>query len=252
VQISGKELRQLASSVDDQHRDAMRTVRSELEEVHFGETARFLVRNRRRFLKRAGAGGAILTVGSMFGPLKFFSPAGAQETDAAAEIALAQFAASVELAAVAAYQAAIDSGKVTDSNIGAVATLFQSHHMEHAGALNGLVTANGGDAAPANASLLAAVGPTLQAAADQTAVLDIAFGLEQAAASTYLLGMGILTIPEAFNALASILPIEAQHATALGAALGKTAEQYLPPFESTEETAGTAAALDPTALPIEG
>ena len=55
---------------------------------------------RRRFLKRAGVGGAVVAAGSFFAPSAFMSFAGAQSfTDED----LAAFAQSVELAAVAAY-----------------------------------------------------------------------------------------------------------------------------------------------------
>jgi rubrerythrin len=237
----------LAQSVDDQHRDAMRTVREELEEVHFGETASLLRQSRRQLLKKAGAGGALLTIGNMVVPFTRLLPAAAAQE--LTDIDIATFAASVELAAVQAYQVAIDSGKVTDAAVGAAATLFQSHHQEHAGAFNGLVTQNGGTEAGPNQAILDAFGPMLTGAADQTAILEIAFGLEQAAASTYLFALGALTVPEAYSATATILPIESQHAVVLGFVLGKAPADYLPSFESVTEGPGTAAALDPAQFP---
>lgn len=244
MHISARELRSLVERVDDQHRDGMRTARQELEEVHFGETARRLGSTRRQLLGRAVAGGAVLAIGTSLVPVGRLLPAAAAQT--LSDVDIARFAASVELAAVAAYQAAVDSGKVTDSAVGAAATTFQSHHREHAAAFNGLVTTNGGEEAPANAAVLAEFGPLLESAADQAALLEIAFQLEQAAASTYLFALGALTVPAAYSAVATILPVESQHAVVLGTVLGKAPADYLPGFETQD------AALDPAALPIEG
>jgi rubrerythrin len=230
--------------VDDQHRDGMRTVRSELEELHFGETAQQHGSSRRQLLGRAAAGGAMLTLGSALVPVTRLLPAAAAQE--LTDVDVARFAASVELAAVDAYQAAIDSGLVTDAAVGAAATTFQSHHAEHAAAFNGLVTANGGEEAGSNQAVLAAFGPMLQSAADQAALLEIAYQLEEGAASTYLFGLGVLTVREAYSAVATILPIESQHATVLGTVLGKAPGDYLPSFINTD------AALNPADFPIEG
>jgi len=244
VQITARELRSLVEQVDDQHRDGMRSVRSDLEELHLGETAQRLGSTRRQLLQRAVAGGAVLTLGGGFVPVGRLLPAaGAQELT---DIDIASFAASVELAAVDAYQAAIDSGKVTDAAVGAAATTFQSHHREHAAAFNGLATANGADEVGSNQAVLAAFGPMLASAVDQDALLEIAFQLEEGAASTYLFALGALTVPAAYSATATILPIESQHATVLGTVLGKGPGDYLPAFVNTD------AALDPADFPIEG
>ena len=244
MHITARELRSLVERVDDQHRDGMRTVRSELEEVHFGETAQRLGSTRRQLLGRAAAGGAMLTLAGSFVPVSRLLPAAAAQE--LTDVDIASFAASVELAAVDAYQAAIDSGKVTDAAVGAAATTFQSHHREHAAAFNGLATANGADEVGSNAAVLAAFGPMLESAADQAAILEIAFQLEEGAASTYLFALGALTVPEAYSATATILPIESQHATVLGTVLGKTPDEYLPAFITQD------AALNPADFPIAG
>lgn len=243
MQISARELRSLVERVDDQHRDGMRTVAEELEEVHVGETASRLGPTRRRILAQAAAGGATLVIGGALVPVSRLLPAAAAQELTDADIA--RFSASVELAAVAAYQAAIDSGKVTDAAVGAAAATFRSHHEEHAGVFNALATSNGLDAAPANATVLAQFAPMLEAAGDQTAILEIALQLEEAAASTYLFALGALTVREAYASVATILPIESQHAVVLATVLGKPADTYLPAFVTQD------AALDPAALPIE-
>jgi hypothetical protein len=221
----------------------MRTVTEELDELHFGTTARRLDPSRRQVLHRAAAGGTLLTIGPALVPVSRLLPSAAAQ--APSDVDIARFAASVELAAVAAYQVAIDSQKVTEPAVGTAATTFQAHHREHGAAFNSLATANGADAAPANATILAQFGPMLDAAADQAALLEIAYQLEEAAAATYLFALGALTVPEAYSAVATILPIESQHATVLGTVLGKEAGGYLPSFITQD------AALDPAALPIE-
>ena len=244
MHITARELRSLVERVDDQHRDGMRTARAELEEVHFGDTAKRLGSTRRQLRGRAAAGGAMLSFGSALVPVSRLLPAAAAQE--VTDVDLARFAASVELAAVDAYQNAIDSGLVTDQAVASAATTFQSHHAEHAAAFNGLATANGADEAGSNQAVLAAFGPQLEAAADQTALLEIAYSLEEGAASTYLFALGVLTVPEAYSAVATILPIESQHATVLGTVLGKGADEYLPSFVNTDQ------ALDPAEFPIEG
>lgn len=245
MHITARELRALTERVDDQHRDAMRTVRGELEELHFGDTAKAFGSTRRQVLTRAAAGGAMLTFGSALLPVSRLLPAAAA-VQGLTDVDIASFAASVELAAVGAYQAAIDSGLVTDEAVGAAATTFQGHHTEHAAAFNGLATANGAEEVGANQAVLAAFGPMLEAAADQAGLLEIAFQLETGAASTYLFALGALTVPEAFSATATILPIESQHATVLGTVLGKAPGDYLPSFETQD------AALNPADFPIAG
>ena len=244
MHITARELRSLVERVDDQHRDGMRTVRSELDELHFGETGQRLGSTRRQLLGRAAAGGAMLTLAGTLVPVSRLLPAAAAQE--LTDVDIASFAASVELAAVDAYQAAIDSGKVTDAAVGAAATTFQSHHREHAAAFNGLATANGAEEVGSNQAVLTAFGPMLEAAADQAAILEIAYQLEEGAAATYLFALGALTVPEAYAATATILPIESQHATVLGTVLGKSADEYLPAFISQD------AALNPADFPIAG
>jgi hypothetical protein len=244
VHISARELHTLVEQVDDQHRDGMRTVRAELEELHLGETGRRLGSTRRQVLQRAAAGGAVLTIGGALVPVRRLLPAAAAQE--ITDVDIASFAASVELAAVDAYQAAIDSGKVTDTAVAGAATTFQSHHREHAAAFNGLATANGAAEVGSNQAVLDAFAPMLASAADQAALLEVAYQLEEGAASTYLFALGVLSVPEAYSATATILPIESQHATVLGTVLGKGADAYLPAFITTE------AALNPADFPIEG
>jgi hypothetical protein len=89
------------------------------------------------------------------------------------------------------------------------------------------------------------VTPQLTAAKTENDVVALAYGLENAAAATYIFALGVLNSEAAFNAVASVMPVEAQHAIALGFVLGKPLDEkgFMPSFETTE------AALDPAKFP---
>jgi rubrerythrin len=240
MEISESSLKGLVREIDEQHRDGMTTMASDIRELH-AATRQFRT-SRRGFLKKTGMGGAALTIGSVVLPVSRLVPAGAQELD---DKAIATFAASVEHAAVEAYKAAGASGKVGTAAVVQAATTFAGHHAEHAKAFEGAA----GGPVKANAKLLAAVGDQLKGAKDERAVLEIALDLENAAAATYLFGLGALKSPQALQLAASILPIEAQHAVAIGLVLGKSGKDLFPAggennaFETREQ------ALDPSRFP---
>ena len=243
MQITAKELRHLASDVDDMHRDAMRTFAEEAAELHLDASRRA----RRSFLKTSGlaaAGGTLLaTTGGLATFTRLGGLASAQElTDSA----IAGYAQGIELAAVAAYEAA--APKLSGDTL-AVASLFARHHQEHADAF-GAVAGSDAQTEP-NAKLVADVTPTLEAVAaaepsdDLTAqILGFAKGVENQAAYTYAFALTALQDPAYAAATSTILPIEAQHAVVLGTVLGRDAGDYLPPFET--ETA----AILPTDYPV--
>lgn len=242
MQISAKQLRQMASDVDDQHHEAMRTFSEEASELHLGAAQA----SRRRFLHRAGAAGAAGAVLSVGGGLVPFSrlvgTAAAQ--DVLTDTSIAGFAQSVELAAVAAYEAAAPA---LSGDVLAVAELFLSHHQAHADAFGAVA---GDDARPEpNPALVEAVTPTLQAVSDAVAsgqdvttdVLRFAKVVENQAAYTYAAALTLLTDPAYAAATSTILPIEAQHATVLSLALGEGPDQWFPTgaFESAALGDGT-------------
>jgi rubrerythrin len=163
----------------------------------------------------AGAGGALLSVGSSFSPAKsLLSFAAAQ--GGLDDMTIAGYAQSVELAAVKAYEAAAPA---LSKAVLPVGQLFLSHHQQHADAFGGV--AGDKKATGPNAKLLAAVGPILAKIKDQTGALEFAFVLENQAAYTYAAALTLLQNKDYAAATSTILPIEAQHATVLGLALGK-------------------------------
>lgn len=240
MEISERHLRQLAAAVDEQHRDGMATMASDIAELH-AETRNFRTGDRRSFLRQAGVGAGALTIGSSVLAFRSILPAAAQDKELT-DGDIAAFAESVELAAVEAYKAAAGSGKL-EAAVVEVGTMFAGHHAEHAKAFGG---ASGGAAkGKPNAKLLAAVGDQLKKAGDQKGILQIAYDLEEAAAATYLFALGALKSKAALQLTASILPVESQHAVVLGSALGKPATDYVPTFQTSDK------AVDPAKFPVE-
>ncbi|MDP9075772.1 MAG: ferritin-like domain-containing protein, partial [Actinomycetota bacterium] len=180
-----------------------------------------------------GMGGLAVAIGGVVVPVAgMVSSASAQTLD---DTAIAKFAESIELAAVAAYMAAGASGKVKTPAVLAAVNVFAGHHQAHAKAFGAFA----GDAATAkpNPTLLQTVGDQIKAAPDEEAVLGIAFQVENGAASTYLFAISAFTSQETLSATASILPVEAQHAAVLGHVLGKDPADmtYLPPFQTQDQ-----------------
>jgi rubrerythrin len=136
---------------------------------------------------------------------------------------IAAFAESLELAAVAAYQAA--AAKITTPAVASAAGTFAGHHSQHATAFASL--AKGAATGKPNPKLLQTIAGELHDAPDEKTTVKIAFDLENAAASTYLYALGVLSAAGALQLTASILPVESQHAVVLGQVLG------LPMFEAT-------------------
>lgn len=237
MEISERELRQLARDVDEQHRDGMATMASDIAELH-AETRRFRVAGGGGALRKAGFGAGVLTIGGSGLTIANMMPAAAADLD---DGDIASFAESVELAAVEAYKAAAASGKLQPAVVD-VGTTFAGHHAEHAKAFGG--AAGSKATGMPNPKLLEAVGGQLKAAQDQAAILKIAYDLENAAAATYLFAIGALKSSAALALTASILPVESQHAVVLGQALSKPATDFVPSFQTQT------GAVDPAKFPV--
>lgn len=136
---------------------------------------------------------------------------------------IAGYAQGIELAAVAAYTAA---APLLSAGVLPVAELFMSHHQQHADAF-GAVAGEFAVTEP-NSVLIAAVTPTLESLTDEAGALEFAFVLEGQAAYTYAAALTLLQDPAYAAATSTILPIEAQHQTVLGLALGKDVAAVFP------------------------
>jgi hypothetical protein len=242
VEISEQSLQALVAATDDQHRAGMASLPEDIRELH-SEVRRarpVLARDtdQRRLLRNVGIGAAVITIGSQVLPIGSLLGRAAALDDGA----IAAFAQSVELTAVAAYTAAAKSGLVTTKAVLDAATTFAGHHTEHAAAFG--AAAGAGATNKLNQKLLDALSPGLAAAKSEKDVLKLAYDLENAAAATYLFALGALTSKAALQLTASILPVEAQHAVVLGQVIGADAATLLPPFET--ETAF----VDPAKFPV--
>jgi hypothetical protein len=217
---------------------AERELRSMLRAV--ADRYRVMGPTRRRFVRGAGLGAVTVAIGPSLLSLSRRSRSAPAQQSGDPEITA--FAESVELALVEAYQAAATSGKITTPAVADAAGAFAEHHQEHGAAFG----AAAGSAATgrANPGLLDEVADQLEGAADENDVVEIAFGLESAAAATHLFALGALESPDALQATASILPVEAQHAVVLGVVLGKPATELFPTFENQDR------ALDSETFPV--
>lgn len=244
MEISARELKQLADEVDDLHREGMRTFREEVAELHLA--AARTARSRRRVLRDAGLaglGGAVLATAGPIAPFARLLPAAAQ--GGLTDTKIAGYAQGVELAAVEAYKAAAGVLSAATKPVG---ELFARHHQEHADAFGSVAGAD--KASGPNQKLLAAVKPQLDQIRDEKGALEFARVLENQAAYTYAAALTLLQDKAFAAATATILPIESQHATVLSIALGLTDANSLFPtgaFESSSLGNGTdpKAGLDP-------
>jgi hypothetical protein len=161
---------------------------------------------------------------------------------ATSDLDLVRYMTSIELALVEIYREASDTQKLR-LHVSDAAATFGGHHQDHADALNTLIGETGTVSDP-NKKLLQQYKSQIQGAGDEDAVLNILYGVEEAAASTYLVSIGALTDSTDAGTLATILPVESQHATVLGSLLDKPSTSYLIDFVTTD------AALDIKDYPV--
>lgn len=226
-EFSSDEFRRQLRAAESENRVAVISFREMLKRYFNGERSPLsaevkaeilgvAVPGRRHFLTvgAAGLAGAVL-LAACGGDDEAGAPGEAEGGDEAdMDVVLARGAAATELAAVVAYQAAIDSGLVTTDAVGQAAALFQQHHREHAEALNAIVTDGDGQAVD---EALPAVQALLDHASftDELTVVAFARTIEDAAASTYVAGASLLSTPDLRQTLMSIGGVEARHVTAL-------------------------------------
>lgn len=262
MDIPHDEVRRELRAADRQHRASLDGWRSALRRTFDPEArgrpsaaaraALVQVPTRRQFLRIGGAtvAGAALLVACSDDDESATSTAvsttaattppttGASAT--ADDLVLLRTAQSIEVLAIDAYQAAIDSGLVTTPAIVDAATLFQDQHRDHAGALSATTSGLGGTPYDqANPYLQEqVVGPALAAVTDELSVVRLALDLEDVAAQTYALAGGVLSTPVLRQTIMSIGGVEARHAAVLrGVVDGAGPPQVPSVFMSTEGAA---------------
>ena len=245
--MSMRALRQLTEHADHTHHEAMAAFRDEAGDAHLSEADPAQVATRRNFVRNLGLGGAVIAFGTVMVPVASLLDQAAAQIPApstkgadvpAADLALLIFAQSLELTIVGAYQAIGANGKLQGQQLQTART-FALHHTQHAALLGSLIPKDKVVSTP-NAKVLALFTPQIDSAADANALMQVAFNMETGAASTYQLAMGSATNWQTAGVMATIEPIEAQHATVWGQTLDLPIDQWMPAFQNT------AASLNPS------
>ncbi|MGQ0521698.1 MAG: ferritin-like domain-containing protein [Actinomycetota bacterium] len=147
--------------------------------------------------------------------------------EAGGDVAVAEFAAGLEVLAVGTYKAALDAA--TAGKLGAVppavAEFVQTamaHHEEHLAAWNKVVTGAGGTAVSTpNAQLKPVVDAEFGKAKTIVDAAKLARTLEETAAATYLSAIPNLKSKDAVKLAASIQATDAKHVAILNFVLGE-------------------------------
>jgi rubrerythrin len=221
----------LIEESQDIHHDAMAATAVSLEEmVETGQEARAhglidpeesrqVAARRSTMMTGAAFGGGLLAAAGIAGALEalFASPAFAAS---ATDVQILQTASSIEVLAVATYKTALTlpfiGGSAANPVVKAFATTTMQQHMQHLAAFNAAITGLGGKAQnnpdPALQKVVAAAVPGLTSAGP---VVALALELEQGAAETYVADVAALSDANAKKVTASIMGVEAQHASVL-------------------------------------
>jgi hypothetical protein len=231
VDIDPRAMGALMEESQDIHHDAMATTVGALDEmVETGvesrlhqeidpDEARGVAAKRARLLTGAAFGGGILAAAGIGSALQavFASPAFAAS---ATDVQILQTASSIEVLAVSTYKTALTlpfiGGASANPVVKAFATMTMQQHAQHLQAFNSAITTLGGKAQtnpdPALQKVVAAAVPGLTSAGP---VVALALELEQGAAETYVADVGALGDANAKKVTASIMGVEAQHASVL-------------------------------------
>lgn len=241
MQISEAELRSMTAAMVEMHEDTFPEMRASLTDAgaslrERGSAIAGSVASRRGFLAGGGAvaGGLLLSAcgsdsktadkGSSGGTTGGTTGGGDKGGD---KSALATNASLENLAVFAYGSALMDAGKGKfGKTVPAAVAEFAKHamkqHQDHADAFNAALKAAGGtEFTKPDPALAAAVIKLYGAVNSVPALAKLALTLENTAAATYTKQMGELTNPAALSAVATIAPVERQHAAILSFVLGE-------------------------------
>jgi rubrerythrin len=231
VDVDPRAMGSLIEESQDLHRDAMAAtvpaldemVETGLEARAHGEIdpdeSRQVAARRSTLMTGAVFGGGLLAAAGITGALEalFASPAFAAS---GADVQILQTASSIEVLAVSTYKTALTlpfiGGASANPVVKAFATTTMQQHAQHLQAFNAAITGLGGKAQtnpdPALAQVVQKAVPGLTSAAP---VVALALELEQGAAETYVADVAALSDANAKKVTASIMGVEAQHASVL-------------------------------------
>ncbi len=237
MQISEAELRSMTAHMEEMHEETFPVLASHLQDLGASirtTTAEIGARrsSRRTFFAGSGvvAGGLLLAAcgssdtGGTAAPVASATTGGGSADDKAA---LATNA-SLEALAVFAYDSALKAapmgkfGKSVPAAVAEFATVAKKQHQDHQDAFNAALVAAGGKAFTApDPALAAAVTKMFGDVKDVPGLAKLALTLENTAAATYIQQMSTLMSPMALSAVATIAPVEQQHAAILYFVLGE-------------------------------
>lgn len=237
MQISEAELRAMTAHMVDMHEATYPVMRSSMTDLgaslrEKGAAIGGAVASRRGFLTggTALAGGLLLSACSSksgTGATASAAPSEAGTSAAGGDMAALATNASLENLAVFAYGAALKAapmgkfGKTVPAAVAEFATVAMKQHQDHADAFNAALKSAGGTAyTKPDPALTPTVLKMFGAVHSVPALAMLAITLENTAAATYIQQMGTLTSPEALAAVATIAPVERQHAAILSFVLG--------------------------------
>ncbi len=228
MKVNERELEGLIEQSQDLHADAMVATQDPLDElVELGherrrqgvepEEGRDFSEHRRRLLRGNLAGTAALATGA-FGVAILALMDSPAFADTPADVQMLQTSAAIENLAVAVYTKALTLDFIGGASALPVVKTFvtktKAQHADHAGAFNAAVTQLGGKAQTQPDPALTGV----VSAADLSnaaGVVTLAITLENTAAQTYVANTAALKDHNARAVTASIMGVEAQHASIL-------------------------------------
>jgi rubrerythrin len=231
LDFDDRELMRLTRDLDAAHRDTM--PRFLVAAADLAETAREQLHSvagrattRRTFLAgSAAAGGGLLLAacGSSGGGAATSPTAQAVSPD----LQVARLAASLEVLAVNAYNAALQAASsgalgAVPPAVGTFATTARDQHQQHADAWNAVLSQAGQPAQhDPDPALNGQVNDMLKQVKDVPGVAKLALTLEQIAVETYTGGVMKVQDAKAREVAATIAPVEAQHVAILHFVLGE-------------------------------
>jgi len=236
MQISEAELRAMTSHMVEMHEETFPVMKAAIVDVgsslrERGAVIGSSIASRRAFLAGTGVvvGGLLLTAcGSSDTSNGSASPTSGASSSGGGDKAALATNASLENLAVFAYGAALKAapmgkfGKTVPAAVAAFAMHAMKQHQDHADAFNAALTSAGGTAfTMPDPALAADVTKLFTAVNSVVGLAQLALTLENTAAATYTKQMGELTSPEALSAVATIAPVERQHAAILSFVLGE-------------------------------
>lgn len=188
---------------------------------------------RRGFLTRATGLGALATVGGIAATTAVLAgTAGAQASSEYTDAEFAAFTTPLELAAVQAYQAALEGSTLT-GDAKRAAQKGQDHHQTVADALTTLLDADAAAPLPATA-FSDPIDATITISSDAPTVLRALAEMEETISATHLKALESIPDPVTAKVVAQVLAIEAQQATYLNLLAGEDLATLTPQAATTD------------------